>query len=251
MTLNDIALTYDTDKSSKLHHYTKRYAQYFDPLRDQPLKILEIGIQNGYSLKTWKEYFPSAHIYGIDIVDCSHMDEERITTIKGSQNDLFFLKEIVEKYGPFDIIIDDGSHYSTDMKISFDFLFPTLQPGGLYVVEDLHCVYWPEFSDGGHAFMNRLKELTDSVNGHGKWGLAEITNSADDHVYQGKKFGTPDWWDHNVEYIHLYRSIVFIKKYDSGAIYPSTPRHLIRWYAQVWRFVGKVWRTLARSIKKS
>jgi hypothetical protein len=89
-TLDDIALQYDTDKCSKLHNYTKRYHQYFADLRDKPLRILEIGIQNGYSLKTWKQYFPNALVFGIDIVDCIQMTEERITILQGSQTDLFF-----------------------------------------------------------------------------------------------------------------------------------------------------------------
>lgn len=250
MTLNDIALKYNTDKSDRFHHYTRRYGQYFESLRNQPLRILEIGIQNGYSLKTWKEYFSHAEIFGIDIVDCSHMDEERIKTLKGSQNDLEFLAQVIKTHGPFDIIIDDGSHYSTDMKISFDFLFPSLQPDGLYVVEDLHCCYWPEFSDGGSAFMDRMKRAMDSVNGHGKWGLAAIENAATDIVFQEKQHGTPDWWDTNVEYVHLYRSIVFIKKYASGTITHPRPHYVFRGFAQAWRFCTKAIRKGITALKQ-
>lgn len=213
MTLDEFALKYDTDKSSKWHNYTEKYERYFLPLQNKHLKILEIGIQNGFSLKTWKEYFPHANIYGIDIEDCSHMNEERITTIQGSQNDVVFLVEVHANYGPFDIIIDDGSHVSNDMRISFDTLFPLLHQGGLYIAEDLHCCYWPNFSVGDTSFMDRMKELLDCINARGKCGLADIRNIQQDHFYKSKKLGAMNWWEKSIEYLHLYRSIVFIKKY--------------------------------------
>jgi len=238
MTLDEIALSYATDKASNLHNYTEKYERYFAALRQEKLKVLEIGIQNGYSLKTWKQYFPFAEIFGIDIVDCKHMDEERIKTLKGSQTDITFLNEINTTYGPFDIIIDDGSHFSTDMTISFNTLFPQLKSGGLYIVEDLHCLYWPQFRDGGKSFMKRLSKLMNSVNGRGKWGLADKKNEKEDSLFQKKRFGKPDWWDRNVEYIHLYRSIVFIRKYENGDSFGPSSRKKLQWYPKLWRLMN-------------
>lgn len=221
MTLDEIALKYDTDKSSRAHNYVTLYEKYFESLRDKKLKILEIGIQNGYSLKTWEEYFPYAHIYGIDIVDCSQMDGGRIQTLKGSQSDGHFLKFVNDTYGPFDIIIDDGSHNSNDILLSFDFLFPLLAQDGIYVAEDLHCVYWPELADGATAFMDRLKELLDYVNGNGKFALAGKNEKSN------KVPGEIGWWEKSIEYIHLYRSIVFIKKFQNAETYsyPVVQKH--------------------------
>jgi hypothetical protein len=241
MTLDEIALKYKTDKSSAFHNYTEKYEQYFSNLRDKPIKLLEIGIQNGYSLKTWKEYFSQATIYGMDIVDCSQMDEERVHTLKGSQNDLNFLKKINEECGPFDIIIDDGSHNSADMKISFDFLFPLLKNGGLYVIEDLHCVYWPELSDGGTVLMDRLKELLDLTNSNGKCGIADIKNIEKDTVYKIKKVGVMNWWEQSIEFIHLYRSIVFIKKYNTAPPYSNPPIKKLGINVLIKRFFVKVY----------
>ncbi len=240
MKLDDIAQKYNTDKSSLWHNYTEKYEQYFSVLREQKIKILEIGIQNGYSLQTWRDYFPHAHIYGLDIVDCSAMNEDRVTTLQGSQNDLSFLKRINDAHGPFDIIIDDGSHNSNDMKISFDFLFPLLRSGGIYVIEDIHCVYWPELSDGGTALMDRLKELMDTVNASGKCSLAEPKNIEKDYAYRIHKIGKMNWWEESVEYLHLYRSIAFIKKYETAP--PYTPP-IIKLSLKVLtkRFIGKVY----------
>lgn len=246
MTLDELAIKYKTDKSSALHNYTEKYDRHFSHLRDKEIKVLEIGIQDGFSLKTWKDYFTKAHIYGLDVVDCRQMDEDRITTIQGSQNDLGALQRLNEQYGPFDIIIDDGSHISSDMRISFDFLFPFLKNGGVYVVEDLHCCYWPNFSERTYDFMDRLKELLDRVNSRGKCGLAEIDNLEQDGFYRQGSLGPMDWWDRSIEAIHLYRSIVFFDKSPKAeldgtftAIEP--PLRFLKNKAFIKNFVKSLW----------
>ncbi|MCC6323470.1 class I SAM-dependent methyltransferase [Candidatus Nomurabacteria bacterium] len=213
-TLDDIALGYKTDKSSMWHNYTKLYALYFDPIRNEKLKILEIGVDKGYSVKAWKEYFPNAEITAIDIIDLKHLEEERVNIITGSQNDVNFLGQVNKDYGPFDIIIDDGSHHNDDMKCSFEYLFPLLKKGGLYIVEDLHACYWGKSHGTGEpVFIDLLKKLIDGVNSGGKSGTANIALDDEDGWYHQKKLAPMDWWEKNLEFIHLYRSIVFIKKY--------------------------------------
>lgn len=229
MTLDEIALKYGTDKSSLSHNYTKLYTLYFEKLRDEKLKILEIGIDKGFSLKSWKEYFTQAEITGIDILDLKHFEEDRVHALVGDQADPEFLKKVNESHGPFDIVIDDGSHRNPDMKASFECLFPLLKPGGLYVVEDLHACYWGKSHGTGEpVFIDLLKKLIDDTNAGGKSGTADRSHDADDAWYIQKQNGDMSWWEKNVEFIHLYRSIVFIKKYppehgtsifDNGEIY--------------------------------
>ena len=36
----------------------------------------------------------------------------------------------------FDIIIDDGSHYLSDILFSLNFFFKLLNQGGTYIIED-------------------------------------------------------------------------------------------------------------------
>lgn len=214
-TLDQIAIECGTDKSSKVHFYTRHYERYFEPLREKPLKILEIGIQNGYSLKMWKEYFPNAYIYGMDIHDCSHMAEDRIKIIQGNQSNPETLRTASMVHGPFDIVIDDGSHHNYDMKIGVEALFPFLNHNGIYVVEDLHTCYWDKtHATGAPVFMDRLKAMLDEVNSAGKSGKADIEKDPTDGEYLSKKFGEMTWWEKNVEFVHLYRHIVFIKRYD-------------------------------------
>ena len=61
--INDLCIKYGTDKSDNLHNYAEKYEKYFSAYKDKELKILEIGIFNGFSLKTWEEYFVKSKIY--------------------------------------------------------------------------------------------------------------------------------------------------------------------------------------------
>lgn len=205
MTLDELALKYGTDKASAIHNYTRYYEKYFEPLRDKPLRILEIGIATGASLRMWREYFPNAEIIGLD-KDEAYMTKEGVTTIKGNQGNKKHLKQVVELFAPFDIIIDDGGHINKPMRLSFETLFPSLKSGGIYVAEDLHCCYWGR-GFGRPVFIKRLKQLIDEVNGGGKSGIADPQKEG-----QLGFMKKPTMWESSVEYVHVYRSIVFIKR---------------------------------------
>lgn len=160
-----------------VHYYAGVYERLFQPFRDRRLKVLEIGVGGcgnpaggGASLQMWRRYFPRASVYGIDVVDKSALDGQRIKTFAGSQNDSQFLEATAARVGPFDIVIDDGSHISRDVIASFTALFPYLRNGGLYVIEDLAASYWPGFG-GSSDDLNRpdtamgyLKTLVDGMN---------------------------------------------------------------------------------------
>ncbi len=42
----------------KWHHYFDIYTKHFDAYRNRPIRMLEIGVFRGGSLRMWKEYFP-------------------------------------------------------------------------------------------------------------------------------------------------------------------------------------------------
>ena len=89
--------------------------------------------------------------------------------IQCDQNNKVLLNNIANKYGKFDIIIDDGSHISKHIINTFDHLFDHLNQNGLYIVEDLQTSYIPRY--GGSRInlnkkkysMNFFKKLSDSV----------------------------------------------------------------------------------------
>ena len=85
-TLNDIAKYYGTDKSDEVHNYCVKYEKYLPFNRYDKIKILEIGILDGKSLKTWKEYFYNSEIVGIDITpECKKYEEDNIKIFINSQ----------------------------------------------------------------------------------------------------------------------------------------------------------------------
>ena len=144
MTLDNLAIKYNTDKGPNDHMYTSKYSIYLESYRDIEFNLLEIGVFDGASVKMWKEYFPKANIVAIDIDPrCKEYEEDRISIHIGDQTDVNFLNEVVDKYGHFEVILDDGGHSFKQQIVSFETLFPRLTPGGLYFLEDMHTSYRP------------------------------------------------------------------------------------------------------------
>jgi hypothetical protein len=170
--LNDLAKKYGTDKSSEIHNYCVKYEKYLPFNRYDKLNIMEIGVLDGNSLKTWKDYFYRSNILGIDInPDCKRYEEERISVEIGSQADNVFLLDVVRKYGPFDMILDDGSHMNEHVIYSFEHLWESIKPGGVYVVEDVCTSYLPYYNGGRYlegSMMEYFKGITDEVNFFGE-----------------------------------------------------------------------------------
>jgi SAM-dependent methyltransferase len=130
-------------------HYLEIYERYFEKFVGTPVKILEIGVENGGSLQLWKKYFgDKCEIIGIDVNEKVIFEEPQIKIEIGSQSDLDFLTHINDKYGEFDIIIDDGSHMQLDVLTTFSFLYSKLKRGGVYCVEDTHSAYLRTYSGG-------------------------------------------------------------------------------------------------------
>jgi demethylmacrocin O-methyltransferase len=104
-------------------------------------------VQKGRSLLVWRDYFAKGAIVGLDKRDRPKRLTDDIAFIKGNQADPAALAE-ASGYGPFDIIIDDASHIGALTRATFLGLFPSLKPGGLYVVEDYGTSFregWPDF----------------------------------------------------------------------------------------------------------
>lgn len=163
--------------SDKWALYLDEYDRLFDSWRDKPVRLLEIGVQNGGSLEIWRRYFPRAQaIVGCDInPDCARLGygDPRIELVVADACDAAACAGLWENHPEFDIVVDDGSHFSGDIVRAFLLHFPRLAGGGLYVVEDLHCSYWDKF-DGGlydpYSAIAFFKRLVDIVN-HEHWGI--------------------------------------------------------------------------------
>lgn len=132
--LADMGRETRSDKGSD-HSYLEVYDQIFDRFRDRPIRLLEIGVLGGESLRLWQRYFPRAEITGIDIA-LNGLDVPGCQLVECDQTD----RRAIEELWPdehFDLIIDDGSHRVADQLQSLCYLWPKLRSGGLYIVEDV------------------------------------------------------------------------------------------------------------------
>jgi glycosyltransferase involved in cell wall biosynthesis len=157
--------------STKWDTYLDVYEDMFRPIKHQPIDMLEIGVQNGGSLEIWSRYFPHARtLTGCDINPrCGELryDDPRVQVITGSANEPAAFQQILARARSFDVVVDDGSHRTNDVITSFLTYFPLLKPGGIYIVEDMHCAYWENF--GGGVLNERslsafFRRLLDTVN---------------------------------------------------------------------------------------
>lgn len=140
--LDEIGGLTGTDKSSAGHGYLDFYERFFSEIRYENIKLLEIGVFRGQSARMWELYFPLGSIIGLDI-DPSTLEHTRgrVQIMLANQNDAAVLNQMATSNGPFDIIIDDGSHVWEHQITSFQTLFKYVIPGGYYVIEDLQvCI---------------------------------------------------------------------------------------------------------------
>lgn len=152
-------------------HYFKAYASILDPFRKHPIRMLEIGVYRGGSIRMWRNYLhPDSIIVGLDIdpsCEAYESEKENLYIRIGDQSDPIFLREIVQEFGPFDVILDDGSHICSHMVASFDCLFlDGLKNPGVYIAEDTHCNYWQRFRDQRYSFVDLCQDLVDLMHYH-------------------------------------------------------------------------------------
>lgn len=211
LTLDQLGIKHGTDKNSEHHDYCRIYDSYFSGLRGEGINLLELGFgghedpeKGGESALMWAEYGSLWNIHSVDISP-KVFDHPQVWLHTGSQNDPVFLRNIILSYGHPAIIIDDASHLSSLTIKSFEILFPMLQSGGFYCIEDTHSSIHAFFYGTDEAnenpkkngrktitTMNYFKNLVDAVN--------------DDLTKPQYRSG------HDIEFIHFYKDLIIIKK---------------------------------------
>lgn len=163
----------------KWPHYLPVYERTLGGLRDRPVRFLEIGVDRGGSLASWRQYLsPDATLVGIDInPECAQYgDPSRGMHVRiGPQQDVGFLRSVVDEFGRFDVILDDGSHFASHLVESFRYLFPHgLADGGVYIAEDLQTSYWRHYRDSRRSFIEFAKGLVDDL--HAQYQHDDMTD---------------------------------------------------------------------------
>lgn len=168
--LDAIGIRHGTDKSSVHNDFLRFYAPFLERRRSEAVRVLEIGVLGGGSVRTWADYFPRGEIIGADIdPGAKQYASGRICIEIADQSDPNDRARLAA-LGPFDVVIDDGSHVWAHQIATFKTLIGSVQPGGLYIVEDLDTSYGKYIPDyqgaGGISAAEYLKRLSDLIVGH-------------------------------------------------------------------------------------
>lgn len=169
--LCDIGKKYDTDKSSQrsnvtdyrhCHPYTLFYEGLFRNKKNENLKIAELGILDGGSLRMWQEYFTNAEIYGLEYNNNlitnfkQNFNNDRITL---ANIDVTNKDSIINAFSNlntlYDIIIEDTTHQFEDQIRVIENTYKYLKPGGIMIIEDIFKSY------NEINYINRLKPILD------------------------------------------------------------------------------------------
>ena len=135
-------MRFETDKFE--NGLINEYLAILQPLQYKPVRLLEIGVFRGGSIKFWSHYLkhPETRIIGLDITLPQAQFAANVSLLECDQNDGNRLAEIAAGHGPFDLIIDDGTHFRRETENCFRTLFGHVVPGGYYVIEDWAVGYW-------------------------------------------------------------------------------------------------------------
>jgi hypothetical protein len=162
-----------TDKVT-IHGYHRFYPHYLEQFRNKEGCMLEIGIDRENSVKLWLKYFKFLKIYGIDINVATEGDRYKI--YKCDQSKLNELEALVEEISEkMCFINDDGSHIPEHQILTFNILFEKLlEPGGIYIIEDIEVSYWNKNQLYGYptqygykhakSCVELFKHLVDDIN---------------------------------------------------------------------------------------
>ena len=159
-TLDELFFYYGSDKADifrktqdKGHGFSKFYTQHLKHLKEREINILEIGSYAGASACAFVKYFPKCTVHCFDInisnfayksknikvygLDINNKDKLKIALNKTNLN---------KKVENFDLIIDDGSHYLSDILFSLKTFFKHLKKGGIYIIEDFKHPNYYEYN---------------------------------------------------------------------------------------------------------
>lgn len=195
----------------KWSHYFDIYEQHFGRYVGKKPVVVEVGICRGGSAEMWQKYFgEGATIVGID-VDPNAFKPEHQTPgciqVNGDQGDPAFWDKFLQDYPEIDIFLDDGSHRVDHQILTLQKVWPHIKQGGVYMCEDTHTNYWPEYGGGlknPGTFLNYSKLITDTVNSNYYRGL-------DQH---------PD----NMMFADFYKDVASMHYYDSIVVIDKATR---------------------------
>jgi hypothetical protein len=182
----------------------------------QPLRLLEIGVQNGGSLELWRKFLPPGSVvHGLDIdprIGTLEFGSPEVRADVADATDSGQVDRLLEDE-TFDVIIDDGSHRCTDVRRTYELLFSRLKSGGRYIIEDLHCSYYADYGGGLRAPASSIEYLKHLVDGM----HADYIDRA---TVEAAEFEELSTYNRALARIAFYDSIAVITKLKSPKLQP-------------------------------
>lgn len=213
--LEQLGGLYGTDKIDRWHTHLGRtncavYDLYLSCWRRKRFTVLEIGVLRGASLRMWQAYFPKARVRGLDIDPAAGSLGLDVTI--GSQADPEVLEQFVSPELAF--VIDDGSHVVALTIATFEYLFPRLTSGAIYIIEDTLNTYeaahswWPGMSYNEGLSLENDRADFDRF-------LAGLMHDCDAHAAhlierEGAKPDAAVPQDRTVSFVHTWPGLVVI-----------------------------------------
>jgi 23S rRNA U2552 (ribose-2'-O)-methylase RlmE/FtsJ len=156
----------------KFDTYFDIYERHFGKFVGKKPVVVEVGICRGGSAEMWQKYFgEGSTIIGIDVDDNAFKPEHQTPgckQVRGDQSSVEFWKEFFATHPDVDVFIDDGGHHQFQQVNTLNAVWPHIKQGGVYLTEDTHTSYWPEYSGGGlkkpTAFLEYAKTVSDAIN---------------------------------------------------------------------------------------
>ncbi len=192
-------------------HYFNAYHQHLQKFVGQEVSIVEVGVYSGGSMPMWREYFGErCHVHGIDIQpECKSYENEHTTIHIGDQANRQFWNQFRAAVPHVDILIDDGGHTAEQQMVTLEEMLPHLQPGGVFLCEDIHGL--------GNEFTSFVGSLIDNLN------AAYRTADRNNVVVANTPFQA------SIRSINVYPYLVVIEKFAEPSPTLSAPKHGSQW----------------------
>ena len=218
LNLTDLADRYGSDKGSAKHRYTELYNMLFQPYRNAPINFLEMGLQIGGpelghsqdrattdlpSVRMWLEFFTRAQIWGLDVSDFSWFSDDRFSFVRCDMDARVNIAAAAHRMPPMDIMIDDASHASHHQQFGFLELFPRLNDGGLYIIEDLRWQPAPYERPG-------ITKTADLFQSYVQTGVFQHSDPATAEAFNALRLDMSGCFLHQVHYTKSRRDQVLV-----------------------------------------
>jgi len=211
--LDEIFRECQTDKQKQCHWYSKYYEIFFEPIRLDKVTLCEWGVDSGFSLRAWRQYFPNGEISGVDIRGNYQylIDEGCKATYIVDQTNEQQVKEFGEAHkDEYNIIIDDCTHNGEDMIRTFEILFESLQVGGYYVTEDLMANYdLSRWGKNGNMY-DRIRQLVGETSMNGKTSMNHLCSNKMGEIHKYENILT--YMERHVEFFFQSCGLLIVKK---------------------------------------